>query len=112
MVGTFVQMTLSPATDVNAYYFQGTHFYAVADRTKDLTVPANRCYVDLTEPHAAAAPRAGVRRITFGVNGTNGATGFENIKALDGRVQKVLIDGKIYILRGEKIFDATGRLVK
>ena len=112
MVGTFVQMTLSPATDVNAYYFQGTHFYAVADRTKDLTVPANRCYVDLTEPHAAAAPRAGVRRITFGVNGTNGATGFENIKALDGRVQKVLIDGKIYILRGEKMYDATGRLVK
>ena len=111
MVGTFVQMTLSPATDVNAYYFQGTHFYAVADRTKDLTVPANRCYVDLTEPHAAAAPRAGVRRITFGVNGTNGATGFENIEASE-KPMKLLIDGKIYILRGEKIFDATGRLVK
>ena len=38
--------------------------------------------------------------------------GFEKIEAPEGRVQKVLIDGKIYILRGEKIFDATGRLVK
>jgi hypothetical protein len=36
----------------------------------------------------------------------------ENMQVSEGRVQKVLIDGKIYILRGEKIFDATGRLVK
>ena len=113
MVGTFVQMTLSPATDVNAYYFQGTHFYAVKDRTKDLTVPAYRCYVDLSEPHTAAAPLAGVRRITFGVNGMNTATGLDEISQEPiANSQKLLINGQIFILRGEKMYDVTGKLVK
>ena len=113
MVGTFVQMTLSPATDVNAYYFQGTHFYAVKDRTKDLTVPAYRCYVDLSEPHTAAAPLAGVRRITFGVNVMNTATGLDEISQEPiANSQKLLINGQIFILRGEKMYDVTGKLVK
>ena len=112
MVGTFVQKTLSYLTDENTYYFQGAHFYAVTDRSKDLVVPANRCYVDLNEPHPAAAPKAGVRRIVFGVNGTNTATGVENIQGDAVQSAKVLIDGKMYILRGEKMYDATGRLVK
>ena len=112
MVGTFAAMTLTPAEGENLYYFQGTHFYSVAARTKNLSVPANRCYVDLNEPHPAAAPAPGRRRITFGVNGTNTATGVENIQTTEISIQKVLIDGKMYILRGEKMYDATGRLVK
>ena len=112
MVGTFVQITLSHTTAENTYYFQGAHFYAVTDRSKDLVVPANRCYVDLNEPHPAAAPKAGVRRIVFGVNGTNITTDLENIEGNAVQSAKVLIDGRMYILRGEKMYDATGRLVK
>ena len=37
--------------------------------------------------------------------------GFENIQTSD-KPMKVLIDGTLYILRGEKIHDATGRMVK
>lgn len=74
---------------------------------------ANRAYIVLSEVPDYITPVApGCRRVSMGVNGTNTATGFENIEALDDRVQKVLIDGKIYILRGEKMFDTTGRLVK
>lgn len=39
------------------------------------------------------------------------ATGFENINASE-KPMKLMIDGNIYILRGEKMYDATGRLVK
>ena len=39
------------------------------------------------------------------------AQGFENLQSGDAPV-KVMIDGTLYILRGEKVYDATGRLVK
>ena len=78
---------------------------------------ANRAYIQLTEVPGYGnpnyqAPAPTRRRISTGFNGANSATGLENIQAVEGRVQKVLIDGKIYILRGEKIFDMTGKLVK
>ena len=38
-------------------------------------------------------------------------TGFENLNASEKPV-KLMIDGNIYILRGKKLYDATGRLVK
>ena len=48
------------------------------------------------------------------VGGHNTPTGLENGGLLNGEndVQKVLINGNLYILRGEKMYDATGRLVK
>ena len=41
-------------------------------------------------------------------------TDLENINALDGEngVQKLLIDGQIYILRNEKMYDVNGKMVK
>ncbi len=110
MVGTFTEITI-PQNSPNIYYFTGTKFYAVTARSTDLTVPANRAYVDLTEPHPAVAPKPGIRRITFDVQGTNTITGCEQIDATDAPA-KILIDGRMYILRGEKLYDATGRLVK
>ena len=110
MVGTFTEITI-PQNSPNIYYFTGTKFYAVTARSTDLTVPANRAYVDLTTPHPAVAPKPGIRRITFDVQGTNTITGVDNINASDAPA-KILIDGQMYILRGEKLYDATGRLVK
>ena len=110
MVGTFSQITI-PQASPNIYYFSGRKFYAVTARSTDLTVPANRAYVDLTEPHPAMAPKPGIRRITFDVEGTSTITGCEQIDATDAPA-KILIDGQMYILRGEKLDDATGRLVK
>lgn len=113
MIGTFVSIDLD-YTDERAakwYYFSGKKFYAVSKRTSDLNVPANRAYVDMNTPVLAGAPRHGVRRITFDVQGTNIATGIENAAATD-KPAKMLINGQLFILRGEKMYDAKGQLVK
>ena len=111
MVGTFDDITI-PNTTPDVYYFSGTKFYAVTARQTDLTVPANRAYVDLRVPQPAPAPRQGVRRITFGVEGTNTATGIDGIQGNDVPCTKVIMDGKLYILRNGRRYDATGRMVK
>lgn len=113
MVGTFASIDLSH-TDARAakwYYFSGKKFYSVSKRTSDLNVPANRAYVDMNTPVLAGAPKHGVRRITFDVQGTNIATGVENAAATD-KPAKMLINGQLFILRGEKMYDAKGQLVK
>ena len=111
MVGTFEDKVI-PQNSPNIYYFSGTKFYAVTARSTDLTVPANRAYVDLTTPHPAGAPRAGVRRVVFDVQGSNAATGFGEVQGDELQSTKVLIDGHLFIRRGEKTYDATGCLVK
>jgi len=113
MIGTFESIDLD-YTDARAtkwYYFSGKKFYSVSKRTSDLNVPANRAYVDLNTPAPAGAPKHGVRRITFDVQGTNIATGVENAAATD-KPAKMLINGQLFILRGEKMYDAKGQLVK
>lgn len=113
MIGTFVSIDLD-YTDERAakwYYFSGKKFYAVSKRTDNLNVPANRAYVDMNTPVPAGAPRHGVRRITFDVQGANVATGVENAAATD-KPAKMLINGQLFILRGEKMYDAKGQLVK
>ena len=75
-------------------------------------VLSHRAYIKLaainpTEP--ALAP--GRRRISMSVQAEQVATGMENLYNGEQPV-KVLIDGQMYILRGEKMYDATGRLVK
>ena len=78
---------------------------------------ANRAYIQISEipgyndpDYVAPAPKH--RRISTGFNGASTATGVENIQSGAVQSAKVLIDGKMYILRGEKMYDATGRLVK
>lgn len=110
MKGTFSEITI-PQNSPNIYYFSGQKFYAVTARQTDLTVPANRAYVDLTEPHPAMAPKPGIRRITFDVQGANTTTGIDNFDASETPV-KVMIDGQLYILRGEKMYNANGQIVK
>ena len=113
MIGSFAGTTLTPGTG-NYYYFSGRNIWRVNDFTVDIPVPAHRCYVDydvLSASPAPLAPAPGRRRVVLGVNGENQAQGFENIENGDAPM-KVMIDGTLYILRGEKVFDATGRLVK
>ena len=75
-------------------------------------VGANRAYIKLDDITThAVAPAPGRRRISMGYSGENTATGLDNLNAGDQPV-KVLINGQLFILRGEQMFDATGRLVK
>ncbi len=72
---------------------------------------AQRAYIkisEITDGTPSSAPGRRVRAIPMQ---ENTATDLEGLEATDAPV-KVLIDGQIYILRGEKMFDTTGRLVK
>jgi hypothetical protein len=57
-----------------------------------------------------AAP-IGVRRITLGVNGAQVATGVDQVQG-DKVPTKMIVNGQLFILRGEKMYDAQGKLVK
>ena len=80
------------------------------------TLPANRAYLQISEipgygnpSYVAPAPK--YRRISTGFNGANTATGMDEIEASETPM-KVMIEGQIYIIRGEKMYDVTGKLVK
>ncbi|MBR4705062.1 MAG: hypothetical protein IKP02_05600 [Paludibacteraceae bacterium] len=117
MKGTFADITL-PDTDLgindlsDIYYFADHALWSCAD-ISTLSVPANRAYVKLSEVGniGSSSPAPGRRYITMGVNGKDAATGFDQLNASDAPM-KMIIDGQLFILRGEKLYDATGRLVK
>jgi hypothetical protein len=75
---------------------------------------AYRAYVKLAEiPNGdvpAGLPKHRVRAMPMQ---TNVATGMDEIRQEPtSNSQKLLIDGQLFILRGENLYDATGRLVK
>ncbi len=76
------------------------------------SLPAYRAYVIVGEidPISTPSPAPGkkVRSMPMQKDQTQG---FENIETSDKPV-KVVIDGALYILRGENVYDATGRMVK
>ena len=113
MKGSFVGGTTLTGDDlIDVYYFNGTALWNAAE-LDHLDIVANRAYVKmdeivtLTDPN----PAPGRRRITMGVNGENQTQGFDNLESGETPM-KVMIDGTLYIIRGEQKFDATGRLVK
>lgn len=110
MYGTFVDQTLTELNDI--YYFAQRALWSCVDLSS-LSVPANRAYVKLSEIDYISDPNPapGRRRVTMSVNGEKIATGLDAINASE-KPMKIMIDGQIYILRGEKMYDATGRLVK
>ncbi len=112
MYGTFAQLVLKDDDLDGVYYFAQRALWSCAG-AESLTIPANRAYVKLGElPDApSASPAPGRRRVLFGVNGEQTATDIDNLNASEKPV-KLMIDGQLFIIRGEKMFDATGRLVK
>jgi hypothetical protein len=110
MKGTFEDIELTDLT--NVYYFAQKALWSCVDLTS-LSVPANRAYVKMDEMPAISEPNPapGVRRITLGVNGQQVATGVDQVQG-DEVPTKMIINGQLFILRGEKMYDAQGKLVK
>lgn len=81
----------------------------------DVYVGENRAYIKIGVeggvPTNAVAPAPGRRRVAMGVLNEQVITGVEDLNVGDQPV-KVMIDGQMFILRGEKMYDAQGRLVK
>lgn len=75
---------------------------------------SERCYINInsTEPSRnIISPAPGRNRIRMSVQNTNVATGVDAINASETPM-KLLINGELFILRGEKMYDAKGQLVK
>lgn len=82
---------------------------ATGEGTGSNTLPAQRAFVVLGDiPAAPAHMPAHVRSMPLHKDTT---TGVENAEASEKPV-KMVINGQLFILRGEKLYDATGRLVK
>ena len=74
-------------------------------------MPANRAYVildDITGGKPAPAPGRNVRSMPMH---KNAATGMDELNTSEAP-RKMIIDGKMYIFRGEKMYNANGQLVK
>ena len=107
--GTFTEIKPLAANAGN-YVISNNQYIEVDDDR--VTVPAHRAYIKLEEIDAPALAPANRRRVAIGgANAPTVATGIDALNASDAPV-KVLIDGQLFIIRGEKMFDAKGQLVK
>ena len=96
--------------DAGYYILYNNQYWLVSGRAA--YVENYRAYIrlaDITPSEPTLAP--GRRRISMSVNDTQTTTGFENAEANEAP-HKVLINGELFILRGEKMYDAKGQLVK
>lgn len=109
--GTFVDLPIYPEDAADVYYFRDHALWSA--RQTGVLIGANRAYLQMDEvnPISSPHPAPGCRRITIGVNSTNSAQGIDETEATEKPI-KIMIEGQLFILRGEKRYDATGRLVK
>ena len=120
MIGSYVdtEVEITEENKTSVMYIASNKLWDCSDyqtfTNQKLQVVANRAYIanyDAIGAPASASPAPGRRRITVGKDGQNAATDVDLLNAAEAPV-KMIIDGKMYILRGEKMYDATGRLVK
>lgn len=106
-------ITFQPnSSEAENVYFVKDHALWSAKET-GVKIGQYRAYLqmDAVSNLANQSPAPGRRYIMLGTNGQNQAQGIDDVQD-DVRSTKMLIDGRLFILRGEKIYDATGRLVK
>ena len=118
MQGTFVELSSADGTTLWGNYVISKNHYIYVD-SDNVILGANRAYVlgldnldvvsSAPTPGTNGAPR---RRLVMGGNAPAVATDVDNIYGNDTKVQKILINGQLFIIRGDKTYDATGRLVK
>lgn len=111
--GTLVYMSaaaLDAAGGSDVYMLYENALRPVGDNNH---LEANRAYVKLNELDAVAeAPQSAPgRRVRAMPMQPQTATGIEDLNASE-KPMKMMINGQIFILRGEKMYDTTGRLVK
>ena len=95
-------LTAATGAKTNGEYWLASDRYLYNTQTNLLSL---RAVFELNVPEASPVPRA---RVVFN---QNTATGMENVDA-SAQPVKAIINGQLYILRGEKMYDAQGKLVK
>lgn len=99
----------------NNYYGLQNNIFKLIYGTSSYMIN-ERAFIQITPTSKPATteqpvPNYSRRRLVVGAGAPQVTTGTENIEASETPV-KVMIDGQLFILRGEKMYDATGRLVK
>lgn len=94
--------------DAGNYILYQNQYWLVSGRAAYIN--NYRAYIKIGEINYTA-PSPSRRRVAMTVNGEQTATGMDAINATDAPV-KMVINGQLFILRGEKMYDTTGRLVK
>ena len=95
-------LTAATGAKTNGEYWLASDRYLYNTQTNLLSL---RAVFELNVPEASPVPRA---RVVFN---QNTATGMENVDA-SAQPVKTIINGQLFILRGEKMYDAQGKLVK
>ena len=110
LYGSYERINLT--ANAGNYILKDNKYYYV--NSDNVYCGENRAYIKLAEvaDHDPGKPAFGHRRVSMGFEGEQVATDIENIQTSEGGVQKLMINGELFILRGEKLYDATGRLVK
>ena len=109
LYGTFVYMNADALSAVGADYM--LYENALHPIGTNNHLDANRAYVILNNIQGGTPGQMPGRQIRRMPMQPAVATGFENVEASENPM-KLMINGQMYILRGEKLYDATGRLVK
>ncbi len=108
--GTFDEIDITVANAANVYFFKDNALWSAKET--GVKILANRAWLDMSAVgNAGPSPAPGRRRITMDVHGENAATGMDELNASEAP-RKMIIDGQLYILRGEKMYNANGTLVK
>lgn len=107
--GTFTGITFAVGEADNIYFFRDHALWSAKET--GVQILANRAWMDMSVSVPNHAPKPGKRYISMGVQGKNAATGMDELNASETPV-KMLIDGQLFILRGEKMYNANGQLVK
>ena len=102
--GTFVPTTL----EGDNKRFVGPNNYLYSPAEGGTNMKSFRCYFTIpVESQALVGSKAA--RIVLG---PQVATGMENVQSDEVQSTKVMIDGTLYIIRGERTYNAQGQLVK
>lgn len=108
--GTFDEIEIAVANAANVYFFKDNALWSAKET--GVKILAYRAWLDMSAVgNAGPSPAPGRRRITMDVHGENAATGMDELNASEAP-SKMIIDGKMYILRGEKMYNPNGILVK
>ena len=108
LMGTYTEENLTPYDETHHNYFLYENAFKKAGT--DVTVGAYRAYLNL-DAVGAVTPAPGARRIRMVIEGTNSATGLEDLDLINDQLpvtSKVLIDGQLFIIREGKRYTLTG----
>lgn len=106
------QDALDAAAGANTLYILKNNELRLASGRTGNSLAANRAYIIYEELDPVSTPsHAPGRQVRSMPLHKDVATGLDDLNA-DTQAQKVILNGQLFIIRGEKMYDATGILVK